>query len=105
MKVLEVEVVEESLGEGGARPKCPIGKEGVGSSAADEVSLTRPLPAQRQSLLKPVTSSTPGKPASVIFLLISLDLQDLHCLCFLTSTHPAYNLRSSLTKIRSECCS
>ena len=104
MKVLEVEVVEESLGEGGARPKCPIGKEGVGSSAADEVSLTRPLPAQRQSLLKPVTSSTPGKPASVIFLLISLDLLE-HCLCFLTSTHPAYNLRSSLTKIRSECCS
>ena len=45
--MLEVEVVEESLGEGGARPKCPIGKEGVGSSAADEVSPTRPLPAQR----------------------------------------------------------
>ena len=92
--MLEVEVVEESLGEGGARPKCPIGKEGVGSSAADEVSPTRPLPAQRRFLLKPVTSSTPGKPASVIFLLISLDLQDLHRLCFLTSTHPAYSLVS-----------
>ena len=88
MKVLEVEVVEESLGEGGARPKCPIGKEGVGSSAADEVSPTRPLPAQRQSLLKPVTSSTPGKPASVIFLLISLDLLELNCLCLIPDFHP-----------------